>query len=212
MSRYGCVAVFRSFLLSLILSIPLAQDPAAGIQPFSTQINGAYDAIDMATNNTFLAIPVRIKDGKIPFSFKLVMNEHAYQTRDVLLRTLNWNMAFPHLGGQLMGVGPTVGLPPLTLCNSRVDPSMAAYLIVFDATGAAHRTNNLSTAIDLYGYCPTRPNVVPQTVTTTDGSGYTVILTGVDTNAGEIQTTIYDKSGNTFPGLDGTLQQFPKRS
>ncbi|HXJ87443.1 MAG TPA: RHS repeat-associated core domain-containing protein [Candidatus Binatia bacterium] len=36
-------------------------------------------------------------------------------------------------------------------------------------------------------------------MTTTDGSGYTVVLTGLDA-ANNPQATIYDKSGNTFPG------------
>ncbi|HXJ87444.1 MAG TPA: hypothetical protein VMS18_11545 [Candidatus Binatia bacterium] len=160
MSRFATLAVLCTLALCILSISLLAQDPAAGIQPFSTQINDAYTSVDVATDNVFLSIPVRNKDGKIPFSFKLVMNEHPYTIHDPLLPAFDWKLAFPRLSGQVMGAGPGIGLPTLTLCNSRVDPSLAAYLIVIDATGARHRTNNLPHILDTANLC--FQNVFPQ--------------------------------------------------
>lgn len=39
-------------------------DPAAGILPFSTQVGGPIDSIDLATSNITLQIPIRSKAGK----------------------------------------------------------------------------------------------------------------------------------------------------
>lgn len=203
-----CITCLICVFLTSFAVRAAAQDPAAGIQPFSTLINGAYDSVDISTNNVLLAIPVRNKDGKIPFSFKLVMNEHPYATRDPLLKTYNWNLAFPKLSGEVMGAGPSITLPTPTLCNSRVSPSLVHYLIVIDSTGASHNTTNLPHILDtLSPQC--WQNTFPQTVTTTDGSGYTVVMNGFDSNSGAIQANIYDKSGNTFQGFISPQQPPP---
>jgi len=66
-------------LLVAAVSTLIAQtDPASGILPFSTQVGGQYDSVDLATGNILIRIPVRSKMGKIPFAFDLVMNSHAY--------------------------------------------------------------------------------------------------------------------------------------
>ena len=71
-----------AFGLSLVLlvgSFAFAQDPAAGIQSFSTQIGGPVDSVDIATSNVLIKIPVRSKIGALPFSFALISNSHAYK-------------------------------------------------------------------------------------------------------------------------------------
>ena len=74
MTRFAIAfCIFTSFL-----AVATAQDPSAGIQPFSTQVGGQIDSIDLATSNIYLAIPIRQKNGKIPFSYELVGNFHAY--------------------------------------------------------------------------------------------------------------------------------------
>ena len=66
-------------LFLLMLGTAMGQlDPSAGIQPFSTQVGGQYDSIDLATSNISLTIPIIKKDGKTPFSYQLVGNYHAY--------------------------------------------------------------------------------------------------------------------------------------
>jgi hypothetical protein len=60
------------------IAITQQTDPAAGIKPFSTQISGQYDSIDLATSNITFDIPVRSKNEKIPFSYGLVGSSHAY--------------------------------------------------------------------------------------------------------------------------------------
>ena len=57
---------------------PAQNDPAAGINPFSTQVSGPVDSVDVATGNILIRIPVRTKSGGIPVSYSLVSNSHAY--------------------------------------------------------------------------------------------------------------------------------------
>src|SRR5438094_9754034 len=62
----------------LLVSRALAQgDAAGGIPPFSTQLGGVYDLVDAASSRILVTVPVRSKNGKIPFPFRLVGNFHA---------------------------------------------------------------------------------------------------------------------------------------
>jgi hypothetical protein len=72
---------FAGMLTVVLLVVPISvaqNDAAAGILPFSTQAGGTYDSIDLASSNILVAVPIRSKAGKEPFSFKLVSNSHAY--------------------------------------------------------------------------------------------------------------------------------------
>jgi RHS repeat-associated protein len=66
-------------LFASFVSVAAAQlDPSAGIQPFSTQVGGQYDSINLASSNISLAIPIIQKNGKFPFSYQLVGNFGAF--------------------------------------------------------------------------------------------------------------------------------------
>src|SRR5579863_1119157 len=90
-SLLGC-----AFCLFLIGTAYSQSDLAAGIQPFSTQVGGPYDSIDLATSNIALNIPLRSKAGKIPFTFSLTGNSHA---------NFYWvnNRAYLEVGTSLLG-------------------------------------------------------------------------------------------------------------
>jgi len=188
--------------VALLAGVALGQDPAAGILPFSTQIAGAYESIDLATSNIVVSIPVRNKTGKIPFSYNLVMNSHAYswygqggtQRWQWVVSTspvqTNPPVNFQALSGRL-SAGPLLSSVPQT-CQGN-----AGYITKFyvrDLAGTNHITSTLSHPINLTGdsLCGTNGGF-PETVTTTDGSGYTVVVSGVS------QYTTYDKSGSLVP-------------
>jgi hypothetical protein len=67
-------------LVILVVSCASAQtpDPVVGNLPFASQAGGQYDSVDLATSNISVSIPVRSKNEKIPFSFALYGNTHAY--------------------------------------------------------------------------------------------------------------------------------------
>jgi RHS repeat-associated protein len=195
------------FLLSVV-SLSLAQtDPAAGIPLFHTRLGGQYDSFDPATSAILLNIPVRNKPGKIPFSYSLLGNSHAWIV--VSGQTSQWAVAtqsssvgsfgMPQLtivGTPLgtLGSGPYVGLETYMTCNGFVgDPIDSNYAVV-DSYGTSHPLPS-TMKVDLYG-CISNHAVG----TTTDGSGYTM---QIDTNSSGITYLIYDRSGNR-------LNQFPR--
>jgi hypothetical protein len=55
-------------LVILTSTFGLAQsgpdDPGAGLLPFSTQVGGAQESVNLATGSVFISIPVRSKTGK----------------------------------------------------------------------------------------------------------------------------------------------------
>lgn len=63
-------------LLSTLLLPSLSPAQNSGIQPFATLGGGPLDAIDLASSNIMITIPVRVKTSKIPFSYRLILNSH----------------------------------------------------------------------------------------------------------------------------------------
>ncbi len=188
-----------SVLMGALTATAFAQDPTAGIQPFSTQIGGAYDSIDAATSSIFVSIPVRSKTGKIPFSFNLPWTSHAWNS-------LNPSYFVDKTPEYLWSVNTTLsnGLSMQTTLGNPLQHcayegtgmnSIISEFYVIDPTGAQHYTNFLSSPLNRGFNTSCGTNVFPQTVTTTDGSGYTVIVTGFSHSTG-LSATIYDKSGN----------------
>ncbi len=80
-SLFAILALF-AFIPSQIAA---QTDPAAGILPFSTHVNGPVDSVDLATSNILIKIPVRSKAGAIPFAYAVVSNNHVY----------TWTVNFP---------------------------------------------------------------------------------------------------------------------
>lgn len=109
--RYSALA----FILAVaLIRISFAQDPTAGIQPFSTQIGAGYTSIDAATNSVFVSIPVRSKTGKIPFSFNVVWTSHAWNSLNpnyVLDKTPEYLWSVNTTLSDEVSVGGGLGIP-----------------------------------------------------------------------------------------------------
>lgn len=65
-------------LLAALTCVAVAQDPNAGIMPYSTQAQGKIDFIDLATGSVFIKIPVRSKIREIPLDVSLFAQSRAY--------------------------------------------------------------------------------------------------------------------------------------
>ena len=162
-------------LVLLVASVAIAQiDPAAGVLPFSTQGIGG---VDLATSNVFVSIPIRSKAGKIPFSYGIVGNSHSYIWKSSANSSQWWTDAYllpqpaqSFSWGALSSDCPGQGAQ---LWN----------LYVTDPTGAQHPVPG---AI----LCSGQRNLL---ATATDGSGYTLSITGTYQNESVI---VYDKAGN----------------
>jgi hypothetical protein len=189
------------------VAVALAQEPTAGIQPFSTQIGGVNDYIDAATNSVFVSIPVKSKTGKNPFSFNLAWTSHAWNSlnpnyvldkKPEYLWSVNTTLSYQLSAGASLG-------NPLHHCayEGTGMNSIISEFYVIDATGAQHYTNELSTPINRGFNTSCGTNVFPQTVTTMDGSGYTVVVTGFSHSTG-LAVTIYDKSGDIVMSAPST--------
>lgn len=202
-------AVGLSLVSLFLCAFSLAQsDPAAGVLPFSTQIGGPIDSIDLATSNISLQIPVRSKAGKIPFNYRLAGNSHAY---------LYWLSDRRYLGvstgilGQPFSadLGATVASSLSSYkCNNYLNTSMWTYSAVVDATGASHPLTTPYPQLDTTGCTPTQ-----FTDTVSDGSGYT--LQG-SISGSTITLLVYDSSGNqmnlnteTMTDPDGVTMKAP---
>jgi hypothetical protein len=177
-----------TFLVSaLAMAVTLAvgayaQDPAAGIQLFSTNSFG----VDLASSNINFSIPIRSKSY---FNYSLMSNSHAYVGSGGLL-----------VSGGLSGAGQSFGthisfLLQTTECNGEHTPVSTGYSVV-DPSGASHP---LPEALMVDPPCSTLPST-PQV--TTDGSGYTAVSSN-----GDYFTDLYDKAGNHISlstGMSGT--------
>jgi len=194
---------FATLLTVVLLAVPIsfAQiDLAAGILPFSTQVGGAVDSVDLATGNIFINIPVRNKTGKIPFSYSLVGNSHLY----VYPGSSSWYSSMSLSGQALAGdLGAhAVATTTAYYCNGTNLDNQFTNIAIIDATGAAHPVGNR--IWNETGYIA-GPGGCSQAIAvpTSDGSGYTLVIPAVNTKKAfsQLPMTIYDKFGNavTFP-------------
>jgi RHS repeat-associated protein len=199
--RLGCMKVILTVAVGMLVlarSVVAQQDPAAGNIPFSTQVGGVYETVDLASSNVLLQIPIRNKSGKLPFSFDLTLNTHAF------LQGGPWQTISPP--------GLTSGVPIVTYSASQTlvanpcgsnppNVSMLYNFSVVDRTGASHPIPS-----------PPFPDVIlppgscnGSFASATSGDGYTLTVNFVNGNP---QFTIYDISGdivNGVGGLPGTL-------
>jgi RHS repeat-associated protein len=202
-----------SFFVCLFLSaFSLAQtDPAAGILPFSTQVGGPIDSVDLATGSITLQIPIRSKAGKVPFSFDLVGGSHAFPILATILGhdAFYWSVNSGVIGvpfAASLGVTVPVAFASNQTCGQRQGVSVWSISNVVDATGAAHPLPTTEMWDTDLCYPPETKSFM-----TTDGSGYTV--SGTVSN-GAFSYTLYDSAGNTVAGTtltdpDGTTMSGP---
>ena len=167
--------------LQLAILVGLAQtgsaqvDPLAGIQPFSTQSLG----VDLASSQVTQRIPIRNKNGLVPFNYSVISGWHFFKYDD----SGTWYWGLGGSGGNGLGLmGSGLGLTE-TLCSS--DYWTFSNLSLRDSTGTLHM---FPTTFTING-CSTASLAA---VTTTDGSGYTLVVS--NQQAGP--WWVYDKGGN----------------
>ncbi len=173
-------------LATLTVSLGTAQsgpdDPGAGLLPFSTQVGGATESVDLATSNVFVRIPVRSKVGKMPFDFTLSGNFHPWIAPIYLGQ--QWNVTTgPLIGGpaDLLGGRLSYVEQNNTQCAGHIDEERVVYGIV-DGTGALHPAPTIVHSASQCGQ-------TSATLTASDGSGLTEYVTPTT-------YTLYDKFGN----------------
>jgi hypothetical protein len=159
-----------------------------GVPTFSTQNGGPFDFIDPASDNIALNIPVRTKNGGIPFSFSLKGSSSAYDIPRVRGGNVEeWGVASNVRGvvDNVLGSYLVFRSTPKT-CNGFNDIVDSRFQVV-DNWGTLHPL--ASVTLSEYGHCyPTNG-----TVETTDESGYTAVI---HSGSGIFHHIIYDRSGN----------------
>jgi RHS repeat-associated protein len=202
MPRFG-IGVFLSFVLrhcsprkavallialSSLIATGMAQsDPAAGIRPFSTQVSGQYDSLDLATGSVTLNIPLRSKGGKFPFSVSLIQNSHASINSNGGPKYwyVNTSLSPVPFAANLAttpykGAGHNYGACGTHSTDYEYDSFTAT-----DQTGASHP---FRIKIDQYGCVATS-----QTALATDNSGFTL---SASYSTGAVVMKLWDRSGN----------------
>ena len=183
-------------LLLLTTLVSLAgyaqNDPAAGVQMFSTNNFG----VDLASSNINVNIPIRAKVGKLPFSYSLVLNSHAW---------LN-------IGVQWLVDGGLIGTPAGLLGTSvaalsQTGSDCVLHQIEYSNFGVRDSTGTWHPFPQFTQYACSTGSLGP--FTTTDGSGYTLVIPNQRLNSTWI---LFDRQGNSkqivFPGqtLDKPVQ------
>jgi hypothetical protein len=212
------IGMWLSLSLAAFVGTAWPQDPAAGILPFSTQAVGIYDSVDLATSNINVTIPVRNKQGKIPFSYNLVGNSHPYiyacGSGCVPPQPAQWRGGFGLVGEVSVGanIGCTSTSKEVTCANLSVSALQLANFYITDSTGAIHPLVIGPVLLNTPEPCYGGGSGGGVTLgTTSDGSFYTLVefpytyeSGGVTYNAATF--TIYDKSGNAYePGYNPLL-------
>lgn len=197
---YGFIQIglFLPFLLAFALAnAAIAQsDPAAGIIPYTTELGGPYDYVNPATSNIILVIPVRHKTGKIPFSYDLMFNSHAFLTVPLGGQGFAWNVSHTLLG-QPFPTGGWTGNQVLGCPDGTADYVSSGFYVT-DNTGATHSIPNLYISSSTCN-----GGVTSATAMTIDGSGFT--LSATSTGSGVVATTVYDRSGLASSAQSGAI-------
>ena len=152
-------------------------------------------AINPATGNVIVTIPIISRSGKIPFSYNLIGNFNVSPYASSCPSCFYWLVPFPgnYGGGTFGGFNglPTSGLNSrLTftvsnpVCAGGLETTVSNFGLL-DVTGAYHHFPHTVT----YGYCG---NSGGGTAPSSDSSGYTLSITATNPP----QYSLYDRSGN----------------
>jgi hypothetical protein len=197
-----------------VLTTALGQtDPVAGMMPFSTRAGSGFDSVDLATSNILLSLPVRTKNQKIPFSFALYGNSHAF-TYPIPVQPpgqTQWDVFSTIFGGESLGVQTTSSTRTKT-CNGKTNDTESYNFVVIDVSGAVHPLP-ANVKVDNDNCDP-----LPVTGVTTDGSGYTMQI--APGTGGLVNFYVWNRSGvqvfNNFTGVvtdpDGVTQTYNKNT
>jgi RHS repeat-associated protein len=172
--------------------------------PYSTQVQGKIDSIDMATGSVFIKIPVRSKIGKMPLEFSLLAQSRAYIYLGGVGIDGWWCCSGPSLNftySGKIGLSGLIGtrifwtVTQIAQCNGHNDFEFTNFFIT-DPLGATHSFGD-SIDIDMWGCLAGSSSGIA-----TDGSGYVLDATG---GSPYNTYTVWDRAGNhgTVTGTKG---------
>ncbi len=183
-------------LCLLVSSFAFAQT-SVGIQPFSTQIGGPYDSVDLSSGSITITLPLRNKAGKLPFSLGLVTNSVAYLTTNGQGKTA-WGVPTglrPEPLTTNWGASVNYSTNTHYWCGSSYATLYSGFSVT-DETGAYHPFPG-TMQVDSLGCIGTQATGV-----TTDGTGYTLNIT----SSNPLTYGLYDSSGNKLThSISGSL-------
>ncbi len=190
----------------LLLTVGSFSQEQPGVQPFSTQGPGPISSIDVATGAVTLNIPIRSKTGKFPLSYSLRGSSGVTQNANGGWNTLQYILGLelnktptqlPFLYGVASGLlGNQIAASVTSYQCGGSNGKWGAYyngFAVVDPTGASHPFPSFIGDKIYVGQGGCTP-VGPETLTATDGSGFTLVATGGTT----LTLRLYDKAGNNF--------------
>jgi RHS repeat-associated protein len=209
------ISFFLPFLF-LVASGWAQTDPSAGIIPFSTQVPGVFESVDLSSGNIYTQIPARNKIGKLPFSYALTGNSGVYVITGCTPvgscgPPTRWGLGGGG-GGLSMGVGVGYTQTPIQItCNTTIWSAFEfTNFYLADSTGATHQLIGMPV---LYANVPTGCGAHNSsgTGTASDGSGYTLVATQYlyDSDIMEPIFTVYDRSGNAYPTETDPMNLLP---
>lgn len=201
MLRSGVCLAIIGFILSLTCTAQ--QYPYPGFPMFSTQLGSQYDQIDIADGNISLGLPLRsITSGPVPLNYVLFGASNAYiynsqegDPAEVWEITTPSFALMPNLSAHITYLPD----PEFETCNGNLDTLYSNFGIV-DSSGVVHPLT--ISPFDSQGCYTFQPGTYPAT----DGSGYTVILSGTYSSW---STTIYDIGGNKYVPSSGVIGTVP---
>jgi RHS repeat-associated protein len=197
------VSLFAVLFTGMAVSSSAQTPNSTGVQLFSTQTGSTFDTVNLSSSNIMFTLPIRSKNGPIPFSFSLRRNP----TLGIINAGTDFAWYLVDSGAMRLTAGApledigVVSTPVGYQCqvSNGVFDNYNQYNnnSVIDATGAIHPlAGSLS-----YNPCTQKYSTPLQTsFLTTDGSGYTGVLTSIGALTPPA-FTIYDKSGNQKTGV-----------
>jgi hypothetical protein len=213
--RQKTLSLLAFILLASFVVFAQGPDPVAGNLPFATQVGGPYDFLDLATSNILIAVPLRAKNEKIPFSFALYGNSYMYTYPNPANHNVpQWYIGTAIAGTESSQITLTSSSHTITCPNGEGNDEEQYAFVITDSSGAAHPLPS-NVKIDDDGCDPS-----PVTGVTTDDSGYTMQIAPTSQGAPYFNFYVWTRSGlqvyNNGTGVvtdpDGTTESYNKNT
>jgi RHS repeat-associated protein len=197
------LTIVRFILVLVLVCVSLQSalsQSTTGVPPFATFIKGNVDAINVAGLDNHVTIPIISKAGRgLPFGLAMNYDSNVWSAGRSWAPAQNW-------GWSPINTSTLAGFVVVTVESTCEGPNEFAESLLFmyaDPSGTAHPFSGILTSGSGCG-----ANNAAQTITTSDGSGYTMTVQG-STNPSSPFTvlSLYDVSGNLISAPSGTIFQ-----
>jgi RHS repeat-associated protein len=189
-----------SLVIAVVVSFFLSADgqTTMGIASFQVRDVHEYDNINLVDLGVLLTVPVRHKAGIIPFSHSLIQQLSTYKDYNGIMQPAG-STFYPTTAG--FG---TVSYVKAGGCYGNIGTIYSDWW-VYDETGGRHPLPDVTPGVHFQvNSCGT---VQTYTDSTTDGSGYTLVVT-TDTNGG-MAWSLYSVSGRSTRGTNFSVSNSP---